>query len=171
MKVFIKLTVALGLAVGISLPSLAGTVEAKKNGTKVLSGAKKGAAVIKTLKKGDQIESGERKGMYWQVKVDGKDGFVSIMKVKRVAVSDSGLSDAMRTASQNGRQSDDVSNTRSRSAVMGVRGLDESDDTSFAGNAKPNFRMVYAMEDRETSDKSVEKLGDLVFNEIEKRMQ
>lgn len=147
------------------------SVEAKKDGVEVLETADKGSKVLMTLKKGDAVESSERKGMFWQVKTpDGKSGFVSILGVTRKADSqNTSLSKAIRQASQDGRdeKADEVSAARSRSAVMGVRGLDESGETSFAGNVKPNYRMVFTMEDRMVSDKSLSSFGSEVMKEVE----
>lgn len=153
-------------------PALFGaSVAAKKDGVEVLAEAKKGAAVMTTLKKGQNVESLERSGMFWKVKTaDGKTGFVSVLNVNRGADEGNGsIAKALQAAAQEGREGADVANARSRSAVMGVRGLDESSETSFAGNVKPNMRRVYAMEDRRISAEGVDKLGDAVSKEIELR--
>jgi uncharacterized protein YgiM (DUF1202 family) len=160
------LTVTEGLAFGAS-------VAAKKDGVEVLSEAAKGASVLATLKKGDTVDAVERKGMYWQVKTSaGATGFVSVMNVAhKTSEEDKSLSKAIRDAAKDGRGDDDsVVATRTRSAVMGVRGLDESADTSAVGNVKPNLRMVYGMEDRVVNPKSLEDLGNKVTAEIEKKM-
>ena len=144
-------------------------VAAKRNGVKVTKEAKKSSSVVTTLKKGDTLEAIERKGLYWQVKTSGgESGFVSVLKVKRMAGSGGGIAQAIRAASEDGRSDgDEVENTRTRSAVMGVRGLDESDETQYAGNAKPNLRLVYQMEDHHVSKKSIERLENLVMKELE----
>jgi hypothetical protein len=145
-------------------------IEARNNGVKVFSEATNKSSVLKTLKKGDALTSVERKGMFWQVKLDKGDGYVSVLKVKRSSGGDKGgLVGAIRSVQKESRETDDVAGTRSRSAVMGVRGLSEDDNTQFAGNVKPNLRAVYFMEDNFSTSKDVEKLGDMVFNEIEKR--
>jgi hypothetical protein len=54
---------------------------------------------------------------------------------------------------------------------MGVRGLDESGETSFAGNVKPNLRQVYVMEDRIVEQKSLDDLAGLVAKEMEARAE
>ena len=149
--------------------SYALSVSAKKDGVKVTKEAKKSSEVITTLSKGQKLEALERKGLYWQVKLDsGALGFVSILKVKRSADSAGGIAEAIRAASEEGRaEGDEVENTRTRSAVMGVRGLDESDETQYAGNAKPNLRLVYQMEDRRVPQKRVQKLEAQVMRELE----
>ena len=50
---------------------------------------------------------------------------------------------------------------------MGVRGLDENDDTAMIGNMKPNLRMVFAMEDRHVSPKKINALGEKILKEVE----
>jgi len=64
--------------------------------------------------------------MFWEVKTaDGKAGFVSIMKVNRKAdAGGESLSNSLRKAIKDGRDDkEEVNGSRSRSAVMGVRGL------------------------------------------------
>ena len=104
-------------------------LEAKKNGVKVYTDASKKSKVIKKLKKGDGLVAKGRKGMYWEL--EGGDGFVSVMKVKRKKSSDGGVSNAMRKLVKQGRDAEDPGNSRARSGVMGVRGLDESGDTQL----------------------------------------
>ena len=141
----------------------------KKKGVKVYETASRKGTVLKELSKSDSIEELGRSGMFWKVKLEnGKEGYVSVMKVKRKPSQKSGeFSTALRKAIQQGRSADDASNVRNRSAVMGVRGLDESDDTAFAGNVKPNPRLVVAMENLNIDPKSIEKIGNLVEREIE----
>ena len=144
------------------------SIEAKKDGVKVLKEAKRSATTLMTLKKGEALESISRKGLYWKVKTPKGEGFVSVMKVKRNASSGGGLSKAIRLATKDGRDSgENMANARSRSAVMGVRGLDENDDTAMIGNMKPNLRMVFAMEDRHVSPKKINALGDKILKEVE----
>ena len=111
--------------------------------------------------------------MYWEVKTtDGKAGYVSVMTVKhKPGDGASNLGAAIRDAVKDGRNTSDAANARSRSAVMGVRGLDESGDTAFAGTVKPNLRAVYAMEDHTIQRGAVEGLGEEVFAEITRRAE
>ncbi|MEZ4742056.1 MAG: SH3 domain-containing protein [Bdellovibrionota bacterium] len=146
-------------------------VEAKKDGVKVFAEPNKDADTITTLKKGDAVETISRKGMYWNVKAGGKTGFVSVMKVKLKKGSPSTLTSVIQKVVKQGRESDNPDSNRARSAVMGVRGLDESDETAFAGNVKPNLRMVFLMEDIVTDESKIEALGDAVFAEIEKKVK
>jgi len=146
---------------------------AKKNGVKVSDQPKKDAAIVLTLNQGDAVESIERQGMFWKVKTSaGKTGYVSFLEVNRKAGESSGsLSSAIREAARDSRDMDNVKGARSRTAVMGVRGLDESKETAFAGNVKPNLRMVYAMEDRLVSQSDVDKIGELVQREVAARLE
>ena len=143
----------------------------KKNKVKLLKAPKKKSEVVAELPKGTVLESSSRKGMYWEVKTsDGKTGFVSVMKVKRQAGSSKGnLASALKAAVRDGRSTDEASNSRARSAVMGVRGLDKSDKASMAGNVKPNLRMVYRMEDRSVSQNQIDELNEAIYKEIEAR--
>jgi hypothetical protein len=145
------------------------SVEAKKDGVKVLDAPSNSGNEIAVLKKGEAAESEDRQGMYWAVKVNGKTGYVSVMAVNRKQGEPSSLSNAIKTAVKQGRSDDDPSSSRGRSAVMGVRGLDDSDETAYAGNVKPNLRMVFQMEDLKAPGQGVEKLGELVFAEIDKK--
>ncbi len=146
------------------------SVVAKSDGVEIYKEASDKAAKIATLKKNDAVETMERKGLFWQVKTaTGEVGFVSVMKVKRQSgAGDNSISQAIRSASEDGRSNgDEVENTRARSAVMGVRGLDESSETQYAGNAKPNLRLVYQMEDRQVSKRHIEKLETQLQKELE----
>ena len=168
---FFRILTATAFLFGLSqVAHAAGMVAAKRNGVKVFATASKKGKVIKTLQKGEAVESKDRKGMYWQVTVDGKPGFVSVMKVKRKKGKASSLTKKIQSAVSQGRDAEDVANNRSRSAVMGVRGLDESSETAFAGNVKPNLRMVYKMEDILVKPDQIEKLGEQVFAEIESKV-
>jgi len=163
------LSIVLGSLIGTS--AVAGQVAAKKDGVNIYSEANKKGSVLGTLAKDQTIEFVERKGMYWQVKTDaGAAGYVSVLEVAKAPETDTNLTKAIRDVVKDGRETDDVAGTRSRSAVMGVRGLGEDDNTRFAGDARPNMRAVYAMEDFRVNKKEVEKLGALVFEELETRM-
>ena len=149
----------------------AGSIEAKQAGVPVTAGPDKGAAVIQTLKAGEAMETVERKGMYWQVKAaGGKIGFVSVMAVNvKASDSDGGsLAGAIQSAVQTGRSSSEGANARARATVMGVRGLDETNDTSYAANARPNLKAVFSMEDSRVSAAQIENLSEKVFDEIAK---
>jgi hypothetical protein len=154
---------------GVAQVAIAGAVEAKKEGVKVLTAADKNSELLGTLAKGEALDAGERKGMYWEVQYQGKPAFVSVMDVKRTQADAGALGAALRDAVTQGRQEDDAANARQRSAVMGVRGLDEDEKTAFAGNVKPNLRMVYAMEDILVTDQELDEIGELVFSEVEGR--
>ena len=169
LRFFSKVVAGMWLSVMIATAATALTVTAKKDGVKVTKEASKSSDVLKTLKKGESLDALERKGLYWQVKVDGDaTGFVSILKVKRGSAASGGIAEAIRAASEEGRaDGDNIENTRTRSAVMGVRGLDESSETQYAGNAKPNLRLVYQMEDRRVPKKRVQKLESQVMKELE----
>jgi len=162
------------LAAVLSSPAWAGggvTPKGKKE-VKVLEKSQKGAAELGVLKAGEEAEALERAGMFWKVKFKGKEGYVSILDVNRQADgADTGLSKAIRNAAQESRGQDENSGVRARSAVMGVRGLDEGDQSAGAGNASPNLRMVYSMEDLPVAKGEVEKLGEDVFKEVEERAE
>jgi hypothetical protein len=162
-----------GIAPGLLVAGLAvgGTLEAKKDDVEVYTAADKGSAVITKLKKGAEITSGERSGMYWQVKLpDGKAGYVSVMVVKIKADSGSGLNDALRDAVKAGRETAEQSGARSRSAVMGVRGLDDN-NTAMAGSVRPNLRAVYGMEDMELPKTKLDQQASIIENDIMARMK
>jgi hypothetical protein len=158
--------VSAGILSGVAF---AGSVEAKQDGVQVTASPDKGAAVVYTMKAGEAIASGERKGMYWQVTAPGgKAGFVSVMQVKvKANDSDGGaIAGAIRDAVQSGRSTSEGANSRARATVMGVRGLDETNDTSYAANARPNLKAVFSMEDSKVSAAQIEGLSEKVFDEI-----
>ncbi len=152
----------------ISNRIFAGELEAKKDGVEVYSDSQK-TSVIGTLKKGEKVPSTERKGMYWAVSLNGKVGFVSVMAVQNSSASagSSTVTNAIKNAVKQGRESEDAGNNRARSTVMGVRGLDDTSDSAFAGNVKPNLRMVYTMEDTVVSSVDLKSLEADVLKEVE----
>ncbi len=162
----------LGASLLGAAPAFAGLVTPKKGEVSILKGPEKGAAIVATMKEGEDADALERKGMYWLVDYKGKKGFVSILQVNTKPDGNSaGLSKAIRNVAKDSRSVDDVASARSRSAVMGVRGLDESDSVGSAGDVTPNLHQVYAMEDREVPKKSIQELGDQVFKEVERRVE
>ena len=147
--------------------AMAAHVEAKKDGVEVYADATNKSTVVTTLKAGDSVLAGERKGMFWAIKTsDGKDGFVSVLSVKHKPDSDGGIAGAIKAASKDGRSDGDGNDARARSAVMGVRGLADDDNMANASNVRPNLRAVYLMEDKPVSDKKIEELGQSVLREI-----
>lgn len=167
----LKMLVLLGCVSLTSGPLFAGAVAAKKNGVKVLKEPGKDAETIMTLKKDESVESSERKGMFWKVKTAKGEGYVAFLDVTRKAEDDGSLSKAIRAAARDSRDMDDVKSGRARSAVMGVRGLDESGETSYAGSVKPNLRLVYNMEDQVVDQQKIDKIADLVQEEIAAKMK
>jgi hypothetical protein len=146
--------------------SFAGEVEAKKDGVEVFAAADKSSAVVSKLKKGESAVSKERSGMYWQVQLaGGQTGFVSVLAVKIKANAKAGLNDALREAVKSGREAAEQKGARSRSAVMGVRGLDDN-DTAMAGSVRPNLRAVYALEDMEVPQAKLDRQGAIIQNDI-----
>ncbi|MBC7658196.1 MAG: SH3 domain-containing protein [Chitinophagaceae bacterium] len=149
--------------------AIAAQVSAKKDGTQVFSEPKKGAAVVRELKKGETIDAGDRAGMFWKVKTaEGKEGFVSVMAVQREAGQDSGIQTALHDAAMKARNSPEGGDSaRARSAVMGVRGLNENNELAEIGSLKPDLRAIYHMEDRALNVKRVDRLESLVQKEVE----
>ena len=144
----------------------AGELEAKKDGVEVYSDSSK-SSVLGTLKKGEKLAYTERKGMYWAVTHNSKHGYVSVMAVQNASSGGaSSVTSAIKDAVKQGRDSEDAGNNRARSAVMGVRGLDDS-DSAFAGNVKPNLRMVYSMEDTVIPTSEIKQLEADVLREVE----
>ena len=162
------LAVAAWLAAG---SALAAHVEAKKDGVEVFADATNKSAVVTTLKAGETVAAGERKGMFWSVTTTaGKAGFVSVLVVKHKPDADGGLVKAINFASKEGRAEGDGTDARTRSAVMGVRGLADDDNVGNAANIRPNLRAVYQMEDIHANDKKVKALGDQVLREVSRKV-
>jgi len=162
--------VALVAALLNTSPSLAAEVEPKSGDVSVYGEATNKSEAIGSLKVGQKLEAVERKGMFWQVKTaDGKIGYVSVLQVKHKADSSSGLASAIKSAVKEGRSGDEVTESRSRTVVMGVRGLREDDSAGKAGDVRPNLRAVYDMEDKTVSPAKIEELGDKVFQEIARK--
>ena len=89
--------------------------------------------------------------MYWKVSHNQKTGYVSIMKVKLKKSDSRRFRDIISKEIQKTRNQNDVANNRTRSTVMGVRGLDETSEVKSAGNVRPQLRLVYEMENCSTS--------------------
>jgi hypothetical protein len=167
---YLKLISAI-LGLSFASAGMASVVAAKKDDVSVLKDASRKASVLTKLKKGEELQAIERKGMYWKVKYEAGEGYVSVLKVRRKASGSKSLSKAIRAAAQQARTTDEVQGTRARSAVMGVRGLSDSDTVASAGNVSPNLRVIYQMEDDVVSDAQIEELGDAIFSEVEKRAE
>jgi hypothetical protein len=155
------------LSTSLAASAIAGELEAKKDGVEVYADTQK-SSVIGSLKKGEKINFSERKGMYWSVTLGGKPGFVSVMGVQNsTSAGSSAVTNAIKNAVKQGRDNEDAGNNRARSTVMGVRGLDDTSDSAFAGNVKPNLRMVYTMEDMVVSTVDLKSLEADVLKEVE----
>ena len=166
-----KLTI-IGMALFLPCSVQAGMLVASKSTVEVFSSGDKESPVLETMKSGDTITYIERKGMYWQVTTKkGKAGFVSVLAVKVKPEDKAGLNDAMREAVKNGRSQSSADGGRTRSAVMGVRGLDDTSETSMAGSLRPNLHAVYAMEDLEMSISVIDEQERSVLAEIEGRVK
>lgn len=158
------------LLAGVSSPAIALEVAAKSDGVSVYRDANKNSEEIGVLKKDQAVEAIERKSLYWHVKLPGgQKGYVMFTKVNRLEGSSSNLAQAIKDAAHDSRDMDDVKSVRSRSAVMGVRGLSEGEQSAAAGNVRPNLRMVYQMEDRKVEEKSVAHISNLIQREIDAR--
>ncbi len=151
----------------------AATMTAKKDGVPILAQAKRDALVIRELKKGELLEASEREGMFWKIVMkDGNSAYVSALQVERKVDEDNGIQTALRKSALEARAAgdDDGKSARARSAVMGVRGLDESKDLASAGSVRPDYQAVYRMEDRIVSAKRLDKLNQELQAEIEKNL-
>ena len=124
------------------------------------------------VEKGRVLKAVERKGMYWQINLKTRTVYVSILKVKlKTSAESSSFADRLRSNVKSNRKDvDDPVNTRARSTVMGVRGLDSNDVKDLA-NIAPNLRMVYAMEERSVNISKVDKLQKLIDREIMLRLK
>ena len=158
------------------LPTMAraAEVQAKSDGVQVLDKPANQGAVVSTMKKGDVLPAAdERKGMFYEVTVaGGKKGYVLFTKVQRNESNTSSLATAIRDAAQKNRKDNAVTDqSRTRSAVMGVRGLDESEELASAGGIRPDLRLVYRMEDRDSSGRDLASLETDIAREVELRMK
>lgn len=165
--------ISLSLALCSASAAFANPLAAKQDGTQVTELPQNGSQVIAVLQAGEVVQSVARKGMFWQVKLqDGKLGYVSVTRVQRHRGEAASLSQAIRQAAVEGREAgDDITTSRMRTAVMGVRGLDEDQDTAAAGNVKPNMDLVYRMEDRRVEQDRVGSLESRLQSEIEQRIR
>lgn len=158
----------IGLTCLLAPKLFAASVEAKVDGVPVTEAPSAGAKILTTLKAGEKLESKERKGMFWQVVTkDGKTGYVPFLKVQRQDSGDASLARAIRGAAQENRPRESGNTGRQRSAVMGVRGLDESSEVAAAGSVKPNLRLVFMMEDRKVDRNLLASLETEVMREVE----
>lgn len=155
------------------------TLEVKKKNTYLYKNSSKKSEKIRKLKKGYILNSSERKGRYWIINKEDCQGegskneatsncFVYYKNVKKSkSVQNSSVANALAKIIQNKKaEAEDPVNTRGRSQVMGVRGLEEN-DVSFIGNIRPNLRLVYSMETRKISENKMEKLESLIYKEID----
>ena len=156
------------IILSFSIHAMAGDLVAKQDGVPVLKTPDQAGQVIKVLSKGESVEGQERIGMYWGVKISGREtGYVSVLRVVPRLSNDT-LSKKIREAARSGNSEEDViASDRTRSAAMGVRGLDDSGDLERAGSVRPNFRLVFDMENRAPIDSNPSWLRDALDQEIE----
>ncbi|MEI6834286.1 MAG: hypothetical protein WCL28_09875, partial [bacterium] len=76
----------------------------------------------------------------------------------------------MREAAKKGRSQSAADGGRTRSAVMGVRGLDDTGEVGVAANLRPNLHAVYSMEDFELPKDRINLQGDQVMTEVERKV-
>ncbi len=158
----------------LAAPKLLATqVAAKKAGVPVLSEARKDAKTLLELKEGQSLKADIRSGMYWQVTLpSGEKGYVSVMAVQHQADEPNGIQSELRDIALEARRTATETDTvRSRSGVMGVRGLDESQDVSSAGGLRPDTAAVFIMEDRKIDPKRVQGIGRMVQEEVEQTLK
>ena len=162
------------LVSSFSTTLVARTLVTKKNSAKIYKSPKKKPPSLVTLKKGEILNKiGPRKGAYWHVsyaqeKTNTKiEGFIHFRSARLQRSKSSGIVKAITKDIQKNRNTtvDEPSLVRTRSAVMGVRGLSTSDDIDFAGNVRPNLRMVYTMEGITVSNKAIKAISKLVEQE------
>ena len=183
----LKVILILILSLAYSFPAFANFVKAKKDRVEIYKKASKKSTVlgyfckINAKKKNKDClneknileTSSKREGLYWKVllKADQR-GYVSILKVKKTKAKSgsSTFSNILREAVQK-KMSDTVSNSRQRSTVMGVRGLDENKKISSAGHVSPNLRLVNNMEKIVIKQSDLEELEEKIHKELEKSDQ
>jgi len=147
------------------------SIKIDKKIVKIYNKPSKKSKILKKLKKGTVLSAIKRQGMYWQIKLkDGQTGFVSILKVKYSQKVNNQISDVLNSFIKTGRREKSTLSTRTRSAVMGVRGLAES-DVSKAGEIIPDLKLVYQMEDLKISHEKIKKFSKSILKELEKRMK
>ena len=147
-----------------------GTLIIAKKGAVLYSKPSKKSLAMTKIDPGTKLEADSRNGLYWKVEYMGEDGYVSVLKVTRASGnSTGGISQIIREQAKEGRSNGtDIENSRARSAVMGVRGLDESTTVGSAGSTKPNYRLVYKMEDRVVRKKALVRLEQHILDELQR---
>ena len=133
----------------------------------ILKEKKKKSDSYRNMKKGEVLKSSGRKGMYWEVDFEGKKAYVSVKYVKPKKSKDDSFMSAITREVQKSRNENDPTTARARSTVMGVRGLADSGKMKFAGNVRPNLRLVYAMENILVTKNQLAEIAALVEKEVE----
>ncbi len=151
-----------------SILAFADSVLFKKD-TYLLKDSKKDTETKILIKKDSECDLDERKGMFYKVSCPEGDGFIYFTAATR-KMSSSGLAETLKKVAIEAR--DNAANgvgenTRSRTAVMGVRGLSESNELSQISNMKADLKTVYQMEDRVVDENRINLLENLVHEEIE----
>ena len=123
--------IGLAILLGLSTTCLEGATLRAKANLRILAQPKKEASALKTMKTGETI-TGDRVGMYWKVKVDKKDGFISFKDVTlKAEPSDPSFAAKLRQSSVQTQISEsDPAVSRGRSSVMGVRGLEDEGEVN-----------------------------------------
>lgn len=150
------------------LPLLYGTADAmelvtKKAGVSVYSKAVPNAPALGTLKDHEKVEASTRMGMYWVVQFNGQKAYVRVADVQPARNSD--VSSALKYQAN---KKDGENGGRARAtAVMGIRGLDDSEDITGGGTGKPNTELTHRMENRPVDSHAISEIEKSVNAELE----
>jgi hypothetical protein len=160
----------LGVLVWISFILVGAQVRVKKSEAVILEEPKKESKTLKTVPEGTllNLDGSARHGMYWKV----TGGYVNVLDVRKEE-SAAREEDSLAAAIQKDHETKSKENSvRSRSAVMGVRGLDDEGDLSKVGSLAPKLDKVDAMEaHRGNAMKDVGGMEEKVFSEIESKVK
>ena len=146
-------------------------VQPKKDGVKVYESPSASSGTLQTLPKDKQLQTRHRYGSFWAVDLEeNKSGYVRILEMQKVVSPNSA---ALKAAAEQKLKTtsiqDETSSVRQRSssAVMGLRGLSDDEDSGERANLRPNLKALRKMEERVLNQSKVEKLQAAIFLEIE----
>lgn len=158
-----KIVVFVGAALSAHV-ALAFDLSPKKAGVSLRAQPAADAAVVKVLQGNERLKVTSKSGLYWAVTLGGEKGFVLSSEVQPARSQDDSN---VRSGFQSAVQGNKDSPKRTRSAVMGIRGLDDAEEISNKAGDRNNPNATQKMENRPISKDSVNRLEDAVTKENE----
>lgn len=161
-KIF-KSTVLVGVAVAAQA-AFAFELTPKKAGVSLRAKPTVDGPVVKVLQGNERLKVTSKSGLYWAVTLGADKGFVLSSEVQPLRSNEESN---VRSGFKSAIQGNKGNQKRTRSAVMGIRGLDDAEEISNKSGDRNNPNATQKMESRPISKDSLNRLEESVNKENE----